>query len=362
MQESLPETTLWSFPLARLGSLRLRLHSSFLITGIIVFYLGWVAQRLDVTTWSWAWSLLTLALWLGAVVWHEFGHRLVALRLHAASREIVLTPVGGSLSPSTVTEPQNDLVLLVAGPLANLALCLLAAVVITVLQGSFVVPGVPPAQDAAAVLTAPGAPAPWVRAWGLVFWLNWALVLVNLIPALPFDGGRLLRAALHLITPQMPYAETLLVVSRVGRAVAVLALLGGFVFHDSVLLGLVPGWAIGAGLAMIVYFASRRAELVRAPDDQEDWPFGYDFSAGYTSLGWQSAPARPGPGRPNALSRWWEQRRQQQAADQRQRDAAEDGRLDEILVRVHQNGYHSLSVEEQKFLRRASARYRRRTR
>ena len=41
---------------------------------------------------------------------------------------------------------------------------------------------------------APALTAVWWVGW--FGYLNWVLVLANLIPALPFDGGRFLRAAL----------------------------------------------------------------------------------------------------------------------------------------------------------------------
>lgn len=360
MHESLPETAVWSFPLVNVGTLRLRLHGSFLIAALAVFYLGWLTTdvlKQSALGWSWAWSVALVAVWLASVVWHEFGHRLVASRLNAASREIVLTPVGGSLSPSTVTEPQNDLVLLVAGPLANLVLVLLAAVGLTMVQGSFDVLG----EGGRGVSEVATTASSLGRMWKLIFWVNWGLVLVNLIPAFPFDGGRILRAALHLVTPQMPYAETLLLVSRIGRAIAAVAVFTGLMLHDRSPLPILPGWVIGIGLGMVIYFASRRAELARASDDQEDLPFGYDFSAGYTSLGWTSQPARSVPTKPNLVQRWWTRRLQQRTEYRLQREADEDLRVDELLQRVHEHGYQSLTVDEQRFLRRASVRYRRKS-
>jgi hypothetical protein len=85
--------------------------------------------------------------------------------------------------------------------------------------------------------------------------------------------------------------------------------------------------------------------------------FGYDFSQGYTSLERSTTrhEAQVGP-----ITRWIQRRRQARFQRQREVEAEEERRVDDILVRLHTHGIDSLSDEDRSLLKRVSARYRQR--
>jgi hypothetical protein len=111
------------------------------------------------------------------------------------------------------------------------------------------------------------------------------------------------------------------------------------------------------GLALFMLFMSyQRLHSL----DAEDGPFGYDFSAGYTSLERDDDPP-PRPKRPGPFARWWQARKvrkMQREAEQRARD---EERMDQILAKIAESGKSSLTDEERRFLERVSARYRNRS-
>src|SRR5882724_6646063 len=94
--------------------------------------------------------------------------------------------------------------------------------------------------------------------------------------------------------------------------------------------------------------------------EAEDSPFGYDFSAGYTSLE-RDDPPPPQPKKPGWFARW----RQAKRARKLQREAAEQQqdaeRMDQLLEKIARSGKESLTDEERRFLERVSARYRNRS-
>ena len=194
----------------------------------------------------------------------------------------------------------------------------------------------------------------------LAFWLNWVLVLANLLPAAPMDGGRALRS---MLWPVMGYRGALRTVSRSGMLVALLLCLVALLVHES---GdpshkhdapLVPLWLPLILMAIYLYFSARR-EMQRVDDEVgDDDLFGYDFSQGYTSLERPNSSARNHPG---PLRRWLQQRRQIRERRLRELEAEEERRFDEVLVRIKECGKESLSAEEQSLLQRVSARYRKR--
>ena len=87
----------------------------------------------------------------------------------------------------------------------------------------------------------------------------------------------------------------------------------------------------------------------------EDEVFGYDFSQGYTSL---ERSTEVTPPRPGMFSRWLQAMRESRTRRRRAQEAAEDRQVDDILSRLHRDGYDSLTPAERALLKRVSARYR----
>jgi hypothetical protein len=119
----------------------------------------------------------------------------------------------------------------------------------------------------------------------------------------------------------------------------------------------VPIWFALLLLAIFLYFSAKQ-EAAKADELTEpEEPFGYDFSQGYTSLErsqQQRVEERVGP-----VHRWLSQRKEAQLLKQREVEAEEESRVDDILGRLHANGIESLSGEDRLLLDRVSARYRR---
>jgi Zn-dependent protease len=192
----------------------------------------------------------------------------------------------------------------------------------------------------------------WVVGW--FGYLNWVLVLANVIPALPFDGGRVLRAWL---------GSNSVVSSRDGIAAPWTGHACAFLLG---IVGLI--WLVTRGLdgltliflaGLIEFLVRTEARMLEDGGYFDDSVFGYDFSEGYTSL--ESGAPKVRPYRESALKRW--RRRRSELRRQRRiaREAAEERRMDEILEKLHRQGRSALTDEENRFLVRVSARYRNRT-
>lgn len=215
----------WSFRIGRVFGIDVFVHATFLVL------LVWVALS-DFIRQGTALAALTgvgfTVVVFAIIVFHEFGHALVARRFGIATRDITLLPIGGVARLERFPEkPQQELLVALAGPAVNIVM----------------------AAALAAGLIASGQSLIWSETEGLasfavrLFWVNLVIAGFNLLPAFPMDGGRVLRALLAL---RSDYVSATRTAARIGRGIAIaLGLLGLF---TNPLLALVALFVwIGAG-------------------------------------------------------------------------------------------------------------------
>ena len=155
----------------------------------------------------------------GCVLLHEFGHALAAARFGIKTRDITMLPIGGIARLERMPEdPKQELIVAVAGPAVNVVI---AAILFAIL---FVVFGVHPVLSSIYPLR--------TLSGNMVLDLakiNLALVLFNMLPAFPMDGGRVVRA---LLATRLPYAKATSIAATLGQGMAVLLALNGLGIID----------------------------------------------------------------------------------------------------------------------------------
>jgi stage IV sporulation protein FB len=158
----------YGIPLGRYFGINVRVHFTFLI------YAYYRVQEYHNV-------LLGLAFVLGlyfCILLHEFGHALAARWCDGDATDILLWPLGGLAFVRPAFNPTAHLITTVAGPFVTLVLWLLLAALAYVLGRLEVVPSMLQGF-----------------LWGLSAYNLW-LLMFNLIPAFPMDGGRILRDTL----------------------------------------------------------------------------------------------------------------------------------------------------------------------
>ena len=335
----------WNLPLGRWAGIRVRLHVFFVLLVVFVLHFAWRDGHDDIFQYVAA----GLAILFFSVLAHELGHCYAARRLGGRVDQIVLWPLGGLAQQHVGHHPHEELIAASAGPLVNLALCVLTAVPLALFE---------PWPAVAGLLNPLQAPLwhegfTWLDVLSQAFWFNWLLLLVNLLPAVPLDGGRILRA---LLWQKIGYRSAVQQAARVAQVMAVAILIAAWFSHQDY-----PYAPLPLALLGVLLFFSARQEAERQDRETEDGLFGYDFSQGYTSLEKQfDAPSRkhsPGP-----VRQWLQGRRDARQLRQQQIEQEDDRRVDDVLARLHETGRESLSEDDRALLDRVSARYRNRQR
>ena len=211
----------WSIKVTEIAGIPLKLH----ITFFIIIALGawqWAGRSDDPLAGAVFGALLMIGLFL-CVVLHELGHSLTARLFGIETREILLLPLGGVAQLNkNPDQPRHELLIALAGPLVNVVIAVLLVIVgltphvnlfNTLLNGQGLLQG---------LSNEPTLP-------NLLLWLlsaNISLVLFNLIPAFPLDGGRVLRALLAMWLGQRPATR---IAAWIGQLAAIgLGLFGLF--------------------------------------------------------------------------------------------------------------------------------------
>jgi Zn-dependent protease len=157
--------------------------------------------------------LLWVAALFGCVLLHELGHALAARRFGIATHDITLYPIGGVARLARMSErPGEEVCIALAGPAVNVVIAaLLTPVALVAFLGGL------PAGPHLGLNFAHGPWALLASFLTLVWGSNVLLVLFNLLPAFPMDGGRVFRALLALGLGHLRATE---VAAKVGLVMA----------------------------------------------------------------------------------------------------------------------------------------------
>jgi Zn-dependent protease len=305
-----------------------------------------------------------LSLLLLALAIHELAHALAAYWLESDQEEVQVWPLGNLVGPSISVRSSEHFLVALAGPVTSGALFLGIALGVNLSTGAHCVLNPFGNADASGAPLDTGAPwladktlalplSPiWILGW--FAYLNYILFLVNLLPALPFDLGRMFRA--YLASTAVVSTRDTMYAPWTARATAAILFLTGVA---RLLLNQRSDGIILITLCLLVELLVRReSRMLEDGGYFEDGVFGYDFSEGYTSL--ESSAAKVRPFKESALRRWRRRRSELRRQRRMSREAAEERRMDEILDKLHREGRAALTEEEQRFLVRVSTRYRNR--
>ncbi len=206
-----------SLNLGTYSGIKVQIHWTFwllfLFIGFLVYSQGGSWQTLF-------WHSLFILCIFFCVVLHEFGHALTARKFGIGTRNITLLPIGGVANLKKIPEnPKEEFWIAVAGPAVNIIIALILYPFISLETYS--------AMDAETLQEELGM----ITSGNFLFYMfiaNIALVLFNMIPAFPMDGGRVFRS---LLAMKFGRVEATRIASGLGKFLAVFFFLFGLFYN-----------------------------------------------------------------------------------------------------------------------------------
>ncbi|MCB1232539.1 MAG: site-2 protease family protein [Verrucomicrobiae bacterium] len=189
----------WSIKLVKIAGIEVRMHLTFLL---LLAWIGFEYYQKGGAPAAVSGITFILLIFL-CVILHEFGHAMAAKAFGIQTPDITLLPIGGVARLQRMPDkPWQELIVAIAGPLVNVVI---AGVL-------FLALGLRMNSELFEKLASPtGSVLPKVAV------VNVMLVVFNLIPAFPMDGGRVLRSLLAMV---MPHSNATMVAARIGQALA----------------------------------------------------------------------------------------------------------------------------------------------
>ena len=205
----------WSLKIAKLAGIDIFIHFTFFILVTWVAFIQWKLNGSIGAAFSGVVFILAV---FACVVLHELGHALAARKYGIRTQDIILLPIGGVARLEKMpNQPIQELWVALAGPAVNVVIVALLAVYLWITNTL--------TPDNQLMMTT----AAFVER---IIGVNIFLILFNMIPAFPMDGGRVLRA---LLATRLAYIRATRISANLGQSIALLFGVIGL-FYNPILL------------------------------------------------------------------------------------------------------------------------------
>jgi Zn-dependent protease len=316
---------------------RFRAHSTLIIFIAAMILFDW-ERNCPVSV-----RAFSMGVWVLMLVAHELGHCAMARRLGGQGDEALLWPCGGLAPAEPPLRVGPTFLTAAAGPAVNLLLCIAGGLCVYAMSPVAALHSAAPTANHVLVSLNPfNGPSPELSGkWsepafygGWLFVVNYRLLLLNLLPIFPLDGGRMAQAVLW---PIFGHYRSLILETTGGLAGAVIMGLVALAMREYVL---------AAGM-LFCFFQAYQCRLLLHESGTEDWKDSFDFGS---SLFPEERTRR------RHLSR----RVIRKARKIAQNEKAARDRVDAILAKVSLGGLNSLTWTERRLLHRTTQQQRRR--
>jgi Zn-dependent protease len=319
----------WSVPFMRAAGIAVRVHAVFLIYVAIRLARSLAgAHEDDPAPLGFGLTALDLGCLFVIVLLHEFGHCFACRWSGGTSDEILMWPLGGLAFCRPPQDWRAHFITAAGGPMVNVVICVVLAPILGIMTGEWWGVAIPNPFG-----PIPAAADSW---WLLVLFtiqdVSLLLLLFNLLPIFPLDGGRICQACLW---PRFGYVRSMRLAVYTGYVGAIGLGILGAVMQMWTLVAI----AIFGGVTC--YVTLKQLQWTQAFMGAED-----DL---YAQSLWGD-PEDEKPAKPSRAER--------KAAEAAEAAESESRELDRILAKIGAEGMDSLTTRERRLLEQATERKR----
>lgn len=224
-----------TFTIGQIKGIDFKIHWSFVFVVFLVIIIG---QDKYLNSGGRTQFFITFTILFFSVILHELGHVIAAKYLNVIPKDIIISALGGiARIESLKDKPKKEVLISSAGPLMNLILFLASLLYVLLISKEFI-----QISELNTFI--------YTDYFSIVYkigFINLLFFILNLIPAFPMDGGRVLRALLSIKFGNIKATK---IASHVGRIVALIFFIIGAIYR-------VPGLIAVSSLVYIM--AAREA-------------------------------------------------------------------------------------------------------
>lgn len=343
----------WSTNFGRWKGIPVRVHLLLFLLIATAFGMEWNGSSGNTNLFIGT-AMVTVLVLIASIVLHEAAHVFALHNLGGHVNSVVLMPWGGNSEFILPPTGQARAIVYLAGPFVNGVVFLFGTALLVQSDHStlanLINPFDPHRFD----------PSKWRFSFTeIVTWVNFQLMLINLIPCFPFDGAGVVRSWIAAMNFDLPKLRVESAIKLIGNAVA-FAFFGLAWFIGDLPHGPIhPTWIVFLLLAITLLFSSNYSMHVETREEEGEWDDIEDMD--YDSVYSESSFFDFSNDTENtAYSQWLQEKQEARREIETRKDEEEDLRADEILKKLHNGGIKSLTDEERSILDRVSARLRRR--
>ena len=351
------ENQSWSFSIGRWGSVSLRVHMLFLLAVIVIFGAEWNHGATNRNFFSGTAVVTSMALLVGVLV-HQLVKAFSISCLGAEVHEVELTPWGGNCISDLDQSSVSSVLANSAGLFANGMLFLLGFVLLYQIDH---LAGINPFRPTRFDINNPHT------ALQIFSWVNFQLMMVNLIACHPFDGAKIARSAIGSFELPLSKYRSEKAIMLIGHAFA-FALIGtGIIlmvrnFEPGIQIA-GPSWMVLLVAGVTLFFSARYSMIEETTENEEPWEEleDQDFGMMFDMLEGRGVNLE-GDQESFAYSQWLNEKQEARRRYELELEVEEDGWADRVLEKLHSHGgdLNCLTDPERGVLDRFSARVRRR--
>ena len=319
LRPTLDNPMTWAITVGRLFAVTVRIHVVFLIVIVIELLRGSFGK----TALGFGPTSIFLGCLFGTVFLHEMGHIFACRRMRGSADEILMWPLGGLAYCNPPNHWRAHLVTAVGGPLVNVAILIVLIPTLGLVTGAWWGVAIP---NPFRLLLPLDIASSWILM--ALFFANAVsliLLLFNLLPIFPLDGGRIMQS---LLWPKYGYTRSMRFAVRAGYVGAIGLVITGFVTENFMLIG-------------IAFFGGFTCWITHKQLEFTDEMMGFDapdYAASLDEPDGETAAAAPS----------------RRAVKRLRREQEEAGAVDAILRKIADSGMESLTGGEKRILRRAT--------